>query len=46
MQQGGDFVLCDIFEVLDVILKFIKIFTKAMTQKADISMFFFMGPHH
>ena len=39
MQQGGDFVLCDILEILDVISKFTKIFTKEMTQKVDNSMF-------
>ena len=42
MQQNGDFVLCDTFEILDVLLKFTKISTKEMTKIADILIFFFL----
>ena len=42
MQQNDELVLCDTFEILDILLKFIKISTQQMTKMADNSIFFFL----
>ena len=42
IQQNGDFVLCDTFEILYVLLKFTKISTKETTKMGDNSISFFL----
>ena len=41
-QQNGDFVFCDTFEILYVLLKFTKISTKETTRLVDNSIHFFL----
>ena len=42
MQEKGDLVLCDTFEITDDLLKFTKTSTKQMTKTVNSSIFFFL----
>ena len=43
MQQRGNLVLCDTFEILDLLSKFTKTSTKEMTKIPDKSVLFFVN---
>ena len=46
MQQRGNLVLCDTFEILDLLSKFTKTSTKEMTKIPDKSVLFLLIYRH